>query len=390
MDNFEFHNPTRILFGKGVVHRAGEVVAGLGKKVLLVTGMGSVKKTGLFDKVAASLEEEGVEFFELDKVQSNPVVTRVRDGIRIVQDEGIEVILALGGGSVMDTSKAIAAGSLLGEGDVWDLFTGKRTIENALPVVTIPTIAASGSEMNGYMVITNKEEGYKLATGSPLVYPKTSLLDPTATFTVPRNYTAYGGVDAVCHLLEPYFNGPDPYTDVPDRLSEGLIMSLLDSTRKCIDAPEDYQARASMMWAATLALNGLTKAGVGEHYFPVHLIEHAVSALFDVPHGAGLSALLPGWMTWRARSGHPEKIAQLGQRVFGVTEEEPDEAARQAISAFRDWLSQIECPDTLEELGISEKELDSIAENASYQAKIWGMDKEYNTERIREVLDFCR
>jgi alcohol dehydrogenase YqhD (iron-dependent ADH family) len=389
MDSFEYQNSTRIVFGKGEVSRVGKVVWPFGSNILLVTGKGSLKKNGFYQRVRDWLKEEGITPLDLDGIQPNPVLSRVRDGIRMARDHGIQAVLALGGGSVMDTAKAVAAGAVMEQGNVWDFFTRKRTIKKALPVIAVPTLAASGSEMNGFMVITDEESKHKLAAGSLHLYPRVSILDPTTTYTVPADYTAYGGVDAVCHLLEPYFNGPDPYTTLQDRMAEGLIRTIMDATEACIKDPEDYEARATMMWASSLALCGLTKAGVGHHHFPVHLIEHAVSVLFSVPHGAGLAALLPGWMTWWAQD-HPEKPAQLGERIWGVSGKGLLEGAEAGIDALRSWFVGIGCPKNLSDIGIRAEDHGRLAENAALQAEIWGISGTYSVENIKAVLAYCQ
>ncbi len=386
MRSFEFHNPTRILFGRGVTEKCGDVVSGIGRKALLVTGGGSVKRSGYYDRVKRTLEAADVAVIDLQGVKSNPVLSKVVEGISLAKEGEVDVVVALGGGSVMDTGKAVAAGALMDDGYVWQVFEGKRTIQKALPVVTIPSLAASGSEMNGYMVITNESSGYKLATGSPHLYPRVSLLDPEITFTVPSDYTAYGGVDAVCHLMEPYFNGPDPVTPVSDRIAEGLMISIMEATEQAISAPLDFEARAALMWGATLALNGLTKAGVGEHHFPVHMIEHSVSALFDVPHGAGLAALLPGWLRWYASEVGPAKVIQFGNRVFQAGGE-GEEGVGRAMNALEAWLRKIGAPASLSELGIGREDLDRIADNSQFQAGVWGLKEELSRGRVMSVLE---
>jgi alcohol dehydrogenase YqhD (iron-dependent ADH family) len=390
MENFEFCNPTRIIFGRGILDGAGREVKGLGTSCLLVTGMGSVKKTGVYDRLRNNLASSGLDVSDLPGVRSTPVLSKVREGIETARDRGIQVIVALGGGSVMDTAKAVAAGALL-ERDIWDVFEGRAVIEKALPVVCIPTLAASGSEMNGFMVITNEETGFKLAAGSPHVYPRISFLAPELTFTVPADYTAYGGVDAVCHLMEPYFNGPASFTPVQDELAEGLMRTLMKCTESCIASPQDYNQRAAFMWAATLALNGLTRAGVGDHPFPVHLIEHAISAIYGVAHGAGLAALLPGWMRWKASSAGPEKICQFGRRCLGIREDgDLSSCPEETADSFSRWLRAVGCPASLEDLGGPEKDHGKIAENASHQAAIWGIEGMYGRDVIAEVLSFCQ
>ncbi len=386
MLEFEFHNPTKIIFGKGRIREAGRHVKEFSEKALLVMGCGSVRKSGIFDVVSDSLKEHGVNVEVLEGIQSNPVLSKVEEGIEIMRDKGLNLVIALGGGSVMDSAKAIAAGTPLEKGHVWDFFIGKQEIARALPIVTIPTLAASGSEMNGYMVITNEQTGHKLATRSPHIYPRISILDPETTYTVSKDYTAYGGVDAVCHLLEPYFNGPYPYTPVQDRLAEGLIKTIMETTKDAIKSPHNYDSRASLMWAATLALCGLTKAGIGEHFFPVHVIEHAVSAIFNVPHGAGLAALLPGWMKWRAEV-QPEKIVQLGVRVLDIA---PPANAENSIDAFKVWLKEVGCPVRLSELGIGEDDHEQIADNARLQIDLGGMDPPYAKDVVLKILAYSQ
>ncbi len=390
MENFEFQNPTKIVFGRGILGGIGAQVKGFGSTCLLVTGRKSVKKMGVYDQVRKNLTEEGLGVYDLSGVRSNPVLSKVREGIDTVRDAGIKFIVALGGGSVMDTAKAVAAGAML-DGDIWDVFEGWAQITEALPVICIPTLAASGSEMNGFMVITNEQTGFKLAAGSPYVYPRISFLAPELTFSVPPDYTAYGGVDAVCHLMEPYFNGPASFTPVQDELAEGLMRVIMRSTEGCLASPEDYNHRAALMWAATLALNGLTRAGMGEHPFPVHLIEHALSAIYGVAHGAGLAALLPGWMKWKAGSSAPEKICQFGRRCLGLGEESDNMACAEMTSRrFRDWLRSVGCPATLSDLGIPAEDHDRIAENVGRQAAIWGIENQYGKDVILEVLSFCQ
>ncbi len=390
MDNFEFHNPTKIIFGRGILDRVGSEARALGSKCLVVTGRQSVKKTGAYDLVRGNLEAAGLTVTDLSGIQSNPVLSRVYEGIDKVKEGSIELVVALGGGSVMDTAKAVAAGALL-DGDIWDVFEGRKEIIEALPVVCIPTLAASGSEMNGFMVITNEKTGHKLAAGSPHVYPKVSFLAPELTFSVPPDYTAYGGVDAICHLLEPYFNGPDPFTPVQDEVAEGLIRSIIKATEGCLATPSDYNQRAALMWAATLALNGLTRAGVGEHPFPVHLIEHAISAIYGVAHGAGLGALLPGWMKWKAHAGGTDKVCQFGRRCLGVGGSGDKTAcAEQTAKAFESWLREIGCPARLEDLGIPQEDHEKIAENVSKQASIWGIEGLYSRKVILDVLSSCQ
>jgi alcohol dehydrogenase YqhD (iron-dependent ADH family) len=322
MHDFEFQNPTKIVFGAHRSREAGRRIAKIANSVLLVAGRNSAKRSGLLDRIKGDLEGYGIEVEVLSGVRSNPVLSTVYDGIDMARRYDVDVVVALGGGSVMDTAKAIAAGAAAHH-DVWDFFEGVATVCKALPVVTIPTLAASGSEMNGFMVITNNRTGHKLAAGSEHLYPVFSILDPVLTVSVPPDYTAYGAVDAVCHVMESYFNGPAEYTPVTDRIAEGIVRSIVDAVDVCLEEPDNVNARSAIMWASSLALCGLVKTGVGEHPFPVHLLEHAVSALFPVAHGAALAALLPGWMRWKIENGAPGKFVQFGERVWGVSSGDP-------------------------------------------------------------------
>ena len=257
MQNFVFHNPTKIIFGRNTVPTIGSETAALGRRGLLVYGQNSVRKTGLYDQVTASLAEAGIEIVEHSGVQSNPLLSHVREGIAKAKKHNLEVIIAVGGGSVLDSAKAIAAGSVV-DHDVWKFFSGKKSIKNALPVTTVLTLAASGSEMNSGMVITNDTTQEKIGFGHRLLHPKTSILDPEVTFTVPPDYTAYGAIAAIAHVLEFYMTTQDPDTPVQDRFMEGLIENAINSCERCLKDPSDYGGRANLMWTATLALNGLT------------------------------------------------------------------------------------------------------------------------------------
>ncbi len=386
MQNFVFHNPTKILFGRGTIGSIGPETRELGATCLLVYGKGSIKKNGVYQQVYESLDQAGIRIVEHHGVRSNPVLSHVREGIDLARKHGVDVVVAAGGGSVLDEAKAIAAGAVV-EHDVWKFFTGKKSIRNPLPLATVLTLAASGSEMNSGMVITNEETREKFGCGNRFLHPRVSILDPETTYTVPPDYTAYGAIDAIAHVLEFYFTTEDPSTPVQDRLMEGLVENSMLACERCLANPRDYQGRADLMWTATLALNGLTAAGLGRVGFPMHMIEHSLSALYDVPHGAGLSVVLPGWLSWRART-EPGKIAQLGQRVFGLANRPADELATETINRLRRWFIRVKSPVTLGELGIDRQDIPHIAKNALGLARIWRL-KEYDQPRIEEILRFC-
>ena len=386
MKNFVFHNPTKILFGKDTIRSIGDETAALGKKALMVYGQNSIKENGIYDQTTKSLQDAGVTIVEHGGVKSNPVLSHVHEGIKLAKKHNINVIVAVGGGSVIDSAKAISAGSLV-EHDVWKFFIGKKSIKDALPLTCILTLAASGSEMNSGMVVTNEETDQKFGFANKHLFPKVSILDPTATFTVSLPYTAYGAVDAIAHVLEFYFTNQEPYTPVQDHFMEGLVISCMDSCDRVLKNPEDYDARADLMWAATLALNGLTGAGLGKVGFPMHLIEHSLSALYNVAHGAGLSVVIPGWMIYKAQKT-PEKFAQFGERIFGITSGPIEKKAADGIQALLSWFVKVKSPTSLTALNISVEDIPKIAENAVGLAKVWGM-KDYTKNKIEEILKLC-
>jgi len=389
MQNFTFENPTRILFGQGMMARAGGEVRRFGTKVLLVYGQGSIKKNGIYDQVMASLKEADLSVVEFPGVRSNPVLSHARKGIELARREGVEAVLAVGGGSVMDTAKTIAAGAKADPGDdVWEFFTYKKKIKGALPVITVVTVSASASEMNNGAVMTREEGAQKFAMNSPFIQPRTSILDPTVLYSLPPAYTAYSAVDIITHMLEGYFNNREPESLLQDRLVEALMKTVMENTETALREPTNYNARANIMWSAVLGFNGLTTAGMGFVSFPAHMIEHSLSALYDIAHGAGLSITLPGWMRYAVNKG-PAKFARLGREIFGVRETDDLKAALEGIDLLKRWFDGIGSPTSLKAAGIPESDIERIAENASATAAVWGM-KAYTRDVISEILNLCR
>ncbi len=386
MQNFVLHNTTKIIFGRDIIRQIGPETAAFGKKALLVYGKSNIKKSGMYDQVMTSLNETGVTVVEHGGVKSNPVLSHVRTGIECAKQNKVDVVVAVGGGSVLDSAKAIAAGAVV-DHDVWKFFIGKKSVKNALPLTTVLTLAASGSEMNGGMVVTNEETNQKYGVGNKNLNPRVSILDPTATFTVPPDYTAYGAVDAIAHILEYYFTGQDPETPVQDRFMEGLVINIMESCNRVLADPKNFNARADLMWCATLALNGWTGAGLGMVGFPMHMIEHSLSALYDVPHGAGLSVVVPGWMTYQAQQ-NPGKLAQFTERVFNITTGSPSDKAAEGVKSLKNWFDNINSPTSLAMLGVPDLDIPVIAENGLGLAKIWRL-REYNQERIESILKLC-
>jgi alcohol dehydrogenase YqhD (iron-dependent ADH family) len=387
MQNFIFENPTKIIFGQGQISRAGKEVARFGRKVLLVYGLESIKKNGIYDQVMSSLRDAGLNIVEFPGAKSNPVLSHTLKGITLARDEQVEVVLAIGGGSVIDTAKTIAAG-FRADHDVWDFFTYKKPIQSALPVLTVLTLAASASEMNAAAVMTREDGLQKFSIRSPHIQPRVSILDPTALFTLSPAYSAYSAVDAIAHMLEPYFNNTEPDSLLQDRLVEGLMRTIMESTEIILKEPTNYPARANMMWATTWAFNGLTSAGMGMISLPVHMIEHSLSAIYDIAHGAGLSIVLPGWMQYTL-DRNVSKIARLAREIFQISETDGRLAAIAGIERLKVWFDAIGSPTTLKGAGIPEEDIDKIADNAAVLARVWQL-KDYTREVIAEILQKCR
>jgi len=386
MQNFVYHNPTKVLFGKNTIPAIGNETVAFGKNVLLVYGTASIKRSGLYDQVIKSLTSENARITEYGGVQSNPLLSHVHQGIELAKENNCDVVCAVGGGSVIDEAKAICAGATV-QHDVWKFFTGKKSIKSVLPLTTVLTLAASASEMNSGMVITNEETSQKFGFANKHLYPKTSILDPTCTFTVPPEYTAYGAIDAIAHTLEFYFTTTDPYTPVQDRIMEGLIINAMESCNRVLANPSDYNARADLMWTATLALNGLTGAGLGKVGFPMHMIEHSLSAFYNVPHGAGLAAVIPGWMRYHM-DDQVARFAQFATRVFDIRTGSDTKKAEQGIEALISWFKHVQAPTSLTALNIFSSDIPKIAENAMTQAKVWRM-KDYSAQKNEAILSEC-
>lgn len=386
MYNFVYQNPTKIIFGRGTISSIGGETAVFAKKALLLYGRGSIKQNTVYRQVTESLAGAGVTIIEHGGVRSNPVLSHVRQGIEIAKAEKVEAVVAVGGGSVIDSGKAIAAGAAV-EHDVWKFMTGKKSVTGSLPLTCVLTLAASGSEMNSGLVLTNEETRQKFGFANRLLFPRVSILDPTATFSVSPAYTAYGAVDAMAHVLEFYFTHKEVYAPVQERLMEGLLLNNMESCERVLANPFDYQARADAMWAATLSLNGLTAAGLGKVGFPMHLIEHSLSALYDVPHGAGLSVVIPGWMRYQA-TRQPARFARFGKRIFQVDQGDEAEMAAGGIKRLKNWFTKVGSPVNLTEIGVSMADIPEIAANALPLAKIWRMN-DYNQEKIEEILRLC-
>ncbi|AZU63794.1 iron-containing alcohol dehydrogenase [Neobacillus mesonae] len=362
MQNFTFYNPTKLIFGKGELEQLKTEVPKYGKKVLLVYGGGSIKRTGLYEKVTSLLQEIGAEVFELPGVEPNPRISTARKGVEICKREGIDFLLAVGGGSVIDCTKLIAAGSKY-DGDPWDLVVKKAFATEALPFGTVLTIAATGSEMNSGSVITNWETNEKYGWGSPVTFPKFSILDPVNTFSVPKNQTIYGIVDMMSHVLEHYFH-LDENTNYQDRMCESLLITIMETAPKLLQDLENYDARATILYAGTMALNGTLNMGYRGDW-ATHNLEHAVSAVYDIPHGGGLAILFPHWLEHNIKV-KPERFKQLAVRVFEVDPEgkTAEQTGLEGIRKLREYWTSIEAPVRLADYDIDDSKIDIMADRA--------------------------
>ena len=383
MKNFTFYNPVKIIFGKGTVVKIGAEAARYGKSALLVYGRGSIKKNGVYAAVTGSLKAAGVAFAEHGGVKPNPVLSHAREGIKKARENKCGIIIAAGGGSAIDEAKAIAAGVKY-SGDVWDFFGGKAAIKDALPLFTVLTIPATGSEMNSGFVLTNEETSQKFNAGSLFSYPKVSIMDPLVTMTLPKAQTANGAVDALAHIVEGYFTTKDKDAAITDELVHAIARSVIAGTDRILANPKDYNARASMMWSATLALNGLQALGYGGGSFINHAIEHSLSAIYDIAHGAGLAIVMPAWFKYDLKTSGPERLARFGKAVFGVTAASDKEAAEKTIKAFEKWFSKIGAPLRLSEVKIPAADIPKIAENAMGLINKWEID--CGRKSVEEIL----
>lgn len=350
MDNFSYCTSTRYIFGRDTEKETGRLTAETGcRRVMIVSGGSSARKSGLLDRVTASLDEAGISHVELTGIKPNPTDDRVYEGIDLARREGVDGLLAVGGGSVIDTAKAIAGGVPY-DGDFWDFWAGKAIMKEALPVGVVLTIPAAGSEGSGNSVITKLDGMHKISLRTDFALrPKFAVLNPELTFTLPPEQTAAGVADMMAHILERYFS-PTEEVETTDRISEGLLMAIMEEAPKVMAAPDDYQARANIMWAGTMAHNGVCGCGRREDWTS-HGLEHVLSAVYGVTHGAGLAVVFPAWMTFMA-SHRPEKVAQLGRRIFGVTAAGDKEAALKTVDSLRAFFKSIGLPLTLGELGI--------------------------------------
>ena len=359
MNNFTFHIPTDIRFGKDQIQCLPEELKKYGKNVLLVYGGGSIKRSGLYDKIRDLLKD--FEVSELSGIEPNPKLTSVEKGAAICKEKDIQVILAVGGGSTLDASKHIAAAACY-DGEPWELVKDRSLVKKALPVAVVLTICATGSEMNSGAVISNEKTHEKLEINHPLLYPKLSVCDPTYLYTLPPEQTAAGAVDILSHVMEQYFQSNDE-AYITDVLSEAVMKTVVKYARKAMDEPQNYEARSNLMWASTVGLNHLLTVGKGGAW-SVHPIEHVISAYYDITHGVGLAILTPAWMEYVLSDKTVLRFARFAREVFGVKETDNAKAAELGIEKVREFNRSLGMPSTLTEVGILQDKFDEMAAEA--------------------------
>ena len=388
MDNFQFYSPTEFIFGKETENECGKYVKKYGgTKVLIHYGSGSVIKSGLLDCVKKSLDKSQIQYVELGGVKPNPRDTKIYEGIEICRKENVDFILSVGGGSCIDSSKAISIGVPY-SGDFWDFYTDKAEITEALPIGTVLTIAAAGSEGSGSSVVTKEEGMLKRDAGSDLMRPKFSVLNPQLTCTLPAYQTACGATDIMAHVFERYFTNTSE-VEITDRLCEAVLLTMIKETPRAISDPQNYQARANIMWAGTVAHNDIV--GVGRsHDWNSHRIEHELSGLYDCAHGAGLAVVMPAWMEF-VLSHNVMRFAQMAVRIWGIQMnfENPEDTALKGIREFRKFLSSIGMPVNFDQLDAKEEDIPLLVEKFGIGDSKTGGFVSLNSADIAQILEIA-
>jgi alcohol dehydrogenase YqhD (iron-dependent ADH family) len=385
MKNFKYNTPTKIIFGRDTLSEIVNEIPKYGQRVLLVYGGGSIKKNRVYNQLTELLIKNKLFYTELSGVKPNPSIISVREGITICRENKVDFILAVGGGSVIDCAKAIAAGVFY-KGDPWDFYTGKAKIRESLPLGTVLTLSATGSEMNGFSVISNEETRQKLGTGSELLKPKFSILNPEHTFSVNEYQTAAGTADIISHCLEQYFS-PQPGTYLQDRITEAIIKTCIHYGPIALKDPGNYEARANLMWASSLALNGMISTGK-EGDWATHDIEHKISALTDLAHGVGLAIITPAWMAEVLDEENVDKFFSLGCNVFGIDPSyDKHQVAQESIKLLRFFFLSLGIPETLSKANasVSFDKFDEMAEDILSFGPI-GVFKKLEKEAIIRIL----
>ena len=387
MNSFIYDIPVRVYFGEGQLGHLGEELSKYGKRVLLTYGGGSIKRIGLYDAVMEEIKKAGLEVYELSGIEPNPRVESVRDGANICKEKNIDVILAVGGGSTLDAAKWMAAGACV-DHDPWDFFSKWAPVEKALPLITVLTLSATGSEMDCGGVISNLETKDKIGRMEPPLLPKASFLDPTTTYTVNKYQTACGSADMLSHIFEVYFTTQkDLY--MLDCFMEGMIKTIIKYTPIAMKDPCNYEARANLMWTSSWAINGFINGGK-RHAWSCHPMEHELSAIYDITHGLGLAILTPRWLEYCLDETTVSRYVQFGVNVFGIDPKLPPmEIARKSIQMLSDFLfGELELEDTFTKVGIKKEDFDIMAKKACGGGVINGF-KPLRTEDIKAIFEMC-
>jgi butanol dehydrogenase len=387
MNNFIYDIPTRVYFGQNQLGHLGEELKKYGKRVLLTYGGGSIKKIGLYDKIVDEVKKAGLELFELSGIEPNPRVASVNQGADICKKENIDMLLAVGGGSVIDCTKFIGAATYY-DGDAWDILMQKVTVEKCLPIIDVLTLSATGSEMDCGGVISNPETKDKIGLLFPVMQPKVSFLDPTYTYTVSKYQTACGAADMLNHILEVYFNmNQDLY--MLDTVMEGLMKTIIKYAPIAMQEPDNYEARANLMWTSSWAINGFVNGGK-QQAWSCHPMEHEISAIYDITHGLGLAILTPRWLTYTLDETNVSKFYQFGCNVFDIDPKlDPMEVAKKSIEMVSDFLFKtLELQSTFSELGIDDSNFAIMAQKACLGSVLPGF-KPLNQQDIENIFKMC-
>ncbi|WP_078555620.1 iron-containing alcohol dehydrogenase [Bacillus alkalicellulosilyticus] len=384
MINFTFHNPTKLIFGKNQLEQLSQEVSQYGKNVLVVYGGGSIIKNGLYDNVMSELQKVNANVFELAGVEPNPRLTSVHKGVEICRQQNIDLVLAVGGGSVIDAAKAIAVGAKF-DGDVWDIIIKKEKATGALPLGTVLTLAATGSEMNANSVITNWETNEKVGWNSPYSYPAFSILDPQFTVTVPEDHTVYGVVDIMSHVLESYFHH-QTNTPLQDRFAESILKTVIETAPRLLENLENYEHRETILYCGTMALNGTIQMG-SRGDWGSHNLEHAISAVYDIPHAGGLAIIFPHWLRYSIQERNMDRHVQLAIRVLGVDPEgkTDEEIALEGIDKLSQFWVGLGAPSRLADYDIDDSQLERLADIATKNGS-FGNFKKLGKEDVISIL----
>lgn len=383
MNNFVWHNPTKVIFGQDTVKQLEPILKADGVKgVLLVYGGKGTFKSGAYEQVTDMLKRAGITFSDVNDVKPNPLISKVREGVARVKAGGIDAIIPIGGGSAFDTAKAIAAGAEY-SGDVWELYSGKAKIQKAMTIYGVLTASASSSEVNGISVISNPETQDKISFADPHLFPKVSVIDPSFQITLPQKQTVYGGVDIIAHVLERVLDG-DEGSALMDAQGYALIRTMMGVIPALIENPKDYDARADYAMAGMMAHSGFLSLGRATRGdFSSHKLGHSISLLFGAPHGASLSVVMPAWSRYLYED-NPDPFVRLGEEVFGIYDGDDEDRALETIESFEDFLKEINAPITLRELGLKEADIEKLAENAC-KLLPYGSLKELNADDVLEI-----